>query len=109
MKNAVALVFALLFALAPVANDVCGMECARPAAAECPLHHQPAAPTQCNHDHSSLRANVVRTTLVAPMFDFVGITAPLVVAPPPLAGTVFSQPADGTPPLRASRSTVLRI
>ena len=110
MKNVVALLFAVLFALAPVVNDLCGIECARPAASECPLHQQTPAPTQCNHDHSALRGNVVKTDWIALNFAAIAVVAPIGAAPQPSSSRLLRpQTTFETPPIEVSRSTVLRI
>lgn len=106
-----AFALALLFALAPVVNDLCTLGCERPQAPSCPLHGTSSPPPSdhCGHDHSVLRADLTRAApLVAPLvalsFDAVRTVAAPIASPAPTPSA--SSPA---PPDRIARTAILRI
>lgn len=50
MKRVLLWIVALVIAAAPVAGDLCRLDCERERPPECPLHQQ--APHPCTHDHT---------------------------------------------------------
>jgi len=104
----VAVVIAGVVAAAPVAADVCRLDCAGDRPPECPLHQQ--APHTCTHDHT------IGTVGLPPAS--VGTSRPIIVA-------IAATPADAAvalvsidlfraehphaPPRRSPRPHVLRI
>jgi hypothetical protein len=109
MTKAVAWAFVLFVALAPVLNDVCGLSCVQSSAPSCPLHQQTPSPERCSHDHSAIRADIVRSHATTPAFVLLGSV-------PALTATLVTQSrasqntgAANAPPEPSRLSVVLRI
>lgn len=102
---------ALVFALAPVVNDICTLGCERAQAPACPLHEtqpQPAS-DQCGHNHTELRVDVARSAhVIPPLVALPTVVHSIASAPIAQAPVPSTIPADTQPNLIA-RATVLRI
>jgi hypothetical protein len=117
---------AVVMAIVPAANGVCGLGCdldrrgAEPTSTdgkECPLHHQNGAPPvhapasdRCGHDHATGRVGLLRVITDAPQRMIVALmpTVPTLSArerPAPISREAFRL----TPPSRPSRLLALRI
>ena len=101
-------IVALLIAAAPVAADVCRLDCARDRRPECPLHQQ--APHTCTHDHTIGTAELTRASVdtARPIILLMAAT-PADAAVALVSIDLFRAEPPHAPPHRSSRPDVLRI
>ena len=104
----VVVVIAGVIAAAPVAADVCRLDCAGDRPPECPLHQQ--APHTCTHDHTIGTADLTRASLCTARLIFVAIAAtPADAAVALVSVDLFRADHPHAPPRRSPRPDVLRI
>jgi len=110
MSKAVVCAFAVVIALVPVASDLCGFGCIKPAAASCPLHHDaPTTPETCKHDHTILGATVVRPLVAARPPATVAVVAVRLDDWHALQSPIRPSGVFQSPPAQSAQSVVLRI
>ncbi len=110
MIKVLACMFAVLVACSPAINDMCGFGCTQPVAPSCPLHQETPAPQpQCNHDHSGIRADLVRPLSIAPTIVALATMTAIAAVLPANTGLLAPAADSPSPPNLLLRLSVLRI